>query len=221
MIKLVVFDMAGTTVDEQNVVYKTLHKAIDEAGFDISFKEVLRDGAGKEKKRAIIDILEDFTSENLVIDSIFDRFLVLLDEAYKNLDVIPQDGAEAIFNYLKSKDIKVVLNTGYDQATAELLIQKLKWQLGVHYDLLVTASQVSKSRPHPDMIQLAQQTLGIEDPQSVIKVGDSIIDIEEGKNAGCKYNIGITTGAHTEEQLQSAKPDYIIHHLSELQAIIA
>jgi len=54
----------------------------------------------------------------------------------------------------------------------------------------------------------------------VAKVGDSIIDVEEGKNAGCALSIGITTGAHTMAQLQTAKPDYIIHHLMELLPLL-
>ena len=36
MIKLVVFDMAGTTVDEDNVVYKTVRTAINFAGYDFT-----------------------------------------------------------------------------------------------------------------------------------------------------------------------------------------
>ena len=50
MIKLVVFDMAGTTVDEQNVVYKTLQKAINHGGIPVTLEDVLETGAGKEKK---------------------------------------------------------------------------------------------------------------------------------------------------------------------------
>jgi phosphoglycolate phosphatase-like HAD superfamily hydrolase len=53
-----------------------------------------------------------------------------------------------------------------------------------------------------------------------VKVGDSIIDIEEGKNAGCALSIGITTGAHSYEQLASANPNHIINHLSELLPVI-
>jgi phosphoglycolate phosphatase-like HAD superfamily hydrolase len=70
------------------------------------------------------------------------------------------------------------------------------------------------------MIDLAMDIYGVIDPKKVIKVGDSIIDIEEGQNAGCGLNIGITTGAHTFLQLQSANPDYIISDLMELVAII-
>jgi phosphoglycolate phosphatase-like HAD superfamily hydrolase len=63
---------------------------------------------------------------------------------------------------------------------------------------------------------MAMTRFGIEKAADVAKVGDSIIDIEEGKNAGCSLTIGITTGAHTFEQLQQAKPDHIINNLLEL-----
>ena len=44
--------------------------------------------------------------------------------------------------------------------------------------------------------------------------------MDEGQNAGCGLNVGITTGAHTFLQLQSANPDYIINNLLELVPII-
>jgi phosphoglycolate phosphatase-like HAD superfamily hydrolase len=70
------------------------------------------------------------------------------------------------------------------------------------------------------MIDLAMDIYGIHDAGEVIKVGDSVIDIEEGQNAGCILNIGITTGAHTFLQLQTANPDFIISDLLELVPII-
>lgn len=70
------------------------------------------------------------------------------------------------------------------------------------------------------MILLAMQRFDIADARQVIKVGNSIIDIEEGRNAGCALNIGITTGAHTAGQLLSANPDYIIDDLLELLPLL-
>ena len=58
MIKMVVLDMAGTSVDEDNVVYKTLQQVINEAGHNFTLDEVLAEGAGKEKLQAIKDILK-------------------------------------------------------------------------------------------------------------------------------------------------------------------
>jgi len=48
MIRMVVLDMAGTTVNENNLVYKTLQKAINEAGFDFTLEQVL---AGRSWKQ--------------------------------------------------------------------------------------------------------------------------------------------------------------------------
>jgi phosphonatase-like hydrolase len=121
---------------------------------------------------------------------------------------------------LRNKGILVILNTGYDRKTAQSLLDKLDWKQGVEFDGLVTADDVANGRPMPDMIWLAMRQFNLEDPLELIKVGDSIIDIREGQNAGCRLNIGITTGAHTAHQLQSAKPDYIIHRLSELMPIV-
>ncbi len=86
-IKMVVFDMAGTTVNENNVVYKTLHKAITDAGFSVSLDEVLEQGAGKEKLQAVKSILSHFAQKNddKLANVIHDKFLVLLKEAYKQI----------------------------------------------------------------------------------------------------------------------------------------
>ncbi len=87
-------------------------------------------------------------------------------------------------------------------------------------DALITASEVMAARPAPDMISLAMDQFGIDDGGEVAKVGDSMIDIEEGKNAPCALTIGITTGAHTREQLESVHPDYVIDHLLELKELL-
>ena len=71
------------------------------------------------------------------------------------------------------------------------------------------------------MITHAMNLFSIDNPKLVIKVGDSKIDIEEGRNAKCLYSIGVTTGAHTANQLAEAKPDFIINSLIELFPIIS
>lgn len=221
MIKLAVFDMAGTTVNEDNLVYKAVREAINEKGYDFTLEEVLAEGAGKEKLQAIKSVLalKGIGDEDLA-QAIFQRFIVLLDIAYDTQPITEQTNATRVFHALHNRGVKVVMNTGYNRATAESLVTKIGWQLGVDYDGLVTASDVPQNRPHPDMILLAMQQQGIADAQEVLKVGDSIIDIQEGRNAGCRFSIGITTGAHTYEQLQSAKPDLILDNLVELLAVV-
>ncbi len=218
MIQMVVFDMAGTTVNENNVVYKTLQQSINQEGFAFTLEQVLAEGAGKEKMQAIKSVLKVFGNieDDVLADTIYSRFIGLLETAYDNMDILPQAYATEVFAELKKRGILVVLNTGYNSTTAESLIAKLGWVKGVDFDGLITASDVKNNRPEPDMILLAMEEFKIIDPTQVIKVGDSTIDIQEGRNAGCGFNIGITTGAHTRAQLETANPSFIIDNLREL-----
>lgn len=221
-IKLVVFDMAGTVVNEDNAVYKTLHRAITEAGVAVTLQQVLAQGAGKEKSIALRDIVDHYapSTDRAQLPAMYQRFLDLLEKVYETEPVFPMDGSEELFRELRKRKIYTVINTGYQQHTANQLLHKLHWTPGVTFDFIVTASDVNSTRPFPDMIHVAMKKCGIEDSQHVMKVGDSIIDIEEGKNAGCGMTVGITTGAHTRTQLAEAKPTIIIDHLSELRTLL-
>ncbi len=219
---MVVFDMAGTTINENNIVYKLLHQVLIDDGYDCSLDLVLAIGAGKEKKAALKDILIElgvFAPDNIA-ERLHQIFNDKLANIYTTAPIVSMDGAEELFAQLKLMEIKVVLNTGYDSKTAHFLLQKLHWEIGNHIDGLITASDVLHGRPSPDMIFLAMQQLHITDANLVVKIGDSIVDIEEGKNANCGLTIGITTGAQDEQMLQMANPDYIIHHLQDILLLI-
>jgi len=222
MIKLFVFDMAGTSVDEDNLVYKTIRKAIAEAGHEVSLETVLEFAAGKEKLQAITDVLTHLHGEadGSHAYEIFQDFRAKLKVAYDVEPVKPIKDVEEVFEGLRAKGIKVALNTGYDRATAEKLMRKLGWRMPETVDYLVTASDVEAGRPMPDMIWKAMALAGITEPESVAKIGDSAIDIEEGHNAGCGLVLGITTGAQTAEQLAKAKPHQILDAAMDILSLI-
>lgn len=215
-IKLAVFDMAGTTVDEDNVVYKTLQKSIVNAGYEMSLDHVLLHGAGKEKHQAIKDSLAAKGHTGVDSLAIFNSFKKNLDAAYQALEVKTFAGMEDLFASLRQKGIKIALNTGYSSRIATLLLGKLGWQQGLDYDTLVTADDVKNGRPEPDMILLAMERTGVVDNAATLKAGDSAIDIEEGKKAGCGITVGVTTGAQTRDQLGQAQPTYVVDSLTEM-----
>ena len=222
MIRMVVFDMAGTTIDENNVVYKCVQKALNEYQIPATLKQVLEFGAGKEKLQAIKDVYAEVmqeTADETTAKTIYDKFSVLLEDAYEMIDMKLFEGLRSTLFFLYKRDVKVVFNTGYTKDVATKILKKVDCIVGRDIDLLVTADMVENSRPAPDMITYALQHFNIK-PWECIKVGDSAIDILEGKNAKVKYTIGITTGAQTYDQLKTEHPDYIIHNLRELIPII-
>jgi phosphonatase-like hydrolase len=222
MIKLVVFDMAGTTVDEDNVVYKTVRAAINAAGYEFTQEQVQSVGAGKEKSQAIRDVLalDGQVHEEDEVAAIFRDFKLRLANAYESLKVTEQQGTSDVFAALRDRGIRGVLNTGYDRATAEGLVAKIGWHIGDDIDGLVTASDVENGRPAPDMILRAMADHDVESSEDVAKIGDSAIDIEKGKNASCGMTFGVTTGAQTESQLRAAAPTHVVNSLEQMLNLI-
>lgn len=230
-IKLCVFDMAGTTVNEDNLVYKTVRDAINQAlsDEDKSAQEVELDiclafGAGKEKRQAINDILNELGIADDEVESLTDTaftiFKTRLAKAYTAETLAPFEGMLELFDQLKATGRKVVLNTGYDATTANKILAILGWSVGREIDALMTADDVMNGRPAPDMIMLAMDKFSIKDTQQVLKAGDSGIDIEEGKKANCGLCIGVLTGAQTRAQLEKSSPDIVLDKLTDLAQLI-
>lgn len=222
MIQLVIFDMAGTAIDEDNLVYKAIQAALIDAGIELDLETVLEYGAGKEKQIAIADIIEHKTGhrpDHKKINTIYKDFSSRLDAAYDEFPIRVFPSVLKVLEQLHKKGIKVAFNTGYNQRVAQKILDKVGIIEGKDIDLLMTADLVDRSRPAPDMIHAICDKFQIA-PQLAIKVGDSKIDIEEGQAAKVKYAIGITTGAQQREMLATANPDFIIDDMLELLTIL-
>jgi len=228
-IQLVVFDMAGTTVRDRGNVADSFITAFQEFGFDMPREEVTK-VMGFRKMDAIRLLLDKFypgsTDSPLVtkelIATIHERFIDNMISFYENDEQLePLPHAEEIFSSLKEKGIKIALNTGFTRAVADALLHRLHWDNGFNrIDKVICSDEVAYGRPSPDMIKTLMAALGISSSAQVLKVGDTEVDIEEGRNAGCGIVVGITTGAYTREQLKEAHPDHIIDGLQELIPII-
>ncbi|MCS3530281.1 HAD-IA family hydrolase [Chryseobacterium sp. JUb7] len=219
-IELLVLDMAGTTIDEDNVVYKTVMNSVNDYGYHVTLEKVLSVCAGMEKLEAITSLLKEIGGNEEDASAIFENFSDQLKLSYQNLDVKPIDGVENFLLSMRSKNKKVVLNTGYTGEIAQQLLDRLNWKENVHFDAMITADDVSESRPSPAMIHLAMEKFNITRPESVLKAGDSVIDIEEGKNAGCGLTIAVLSGAQTRTELEKSNPDYILNTISEAEDIL-
>ena len=68
-------------------------------------------------------------------------------------------------------------------------------QMGYEADCVITPDLTGASRPTPFMLFECMRHLNIYPPSSVVKVGDTVVDILEGKNAGA-WSIGILEGSN-------------------------
>lgn len=222
--ELVVFDMAGTTVLDRGNVGEAFINAFKQEGIDVDAEEVKK-VMGWRKKDAIRILLEKYNPALLqeeVIDKIHDRFISGMVNFYKtDKDISALAGAEHTFELLKQKGIKIALNTGFTKSITDSILERLHWKAGQQIDYVISSDEVPEGRPAPYMIEKIMQALSVNDAGSVVKLGDTEVDVLEGRNAGCGLVIGVTTGAYTRQQLEQYRPDHIIDSLSELSSLIS
>jgi len=212
--------MAGTTVMEGGIVYKTLRLAMNEDGMTVSEEEMHPwHGAKKEA------VIEHFARQAGTSDAdmeervtrVGDWFVNAIDEAYfdeaSTIDHI-DIGLMGYFRELKDAGIKIGLDTGYPQNIQEGLVKRLGFDKVV--DGWISSYDVPEGRPYPYMIYRLMERLNIQDVKRVCKVGDSVRDIEEGRNAGCGLVVGVLSGADSYESLMAAGADIVCEKATDL-----
>jgi phosphonatase-like hydrolase len=224
-IKLIVFDIAGTTVKDNGEIADAFANALKEFGYNVPTTKI-NPLMGYKKPQAIRMMVEEYESEKQMItdeyiSAIHDRFLQLMIEHYKTTkEIVPLPNVLEVFSFVKNKGVKIGLDTGFSSDITEVIIDRLGWLKDGVVDYAVSSNEVPAGRPQPYMIQKMMQESGIANTQQVVKIGDTEVDVQEGKNAGCLYSIAVTTGAFTREELLPYEPSFIIDNMQELVPII-
>lgn len=209
---LVIFDMAGTTVEDRGQVPAAFAETLAANGITLSPDEITR-VRGASKREAIRRLLPDGT--NTDVDRVFAEFRKNLARTYAARGVDAIAGAAEVFSELRRRTVKVALTTGFDRDTALLLLSAVGWTRAT-VDVVVCGDDVAAGRPAPDMIVLAMRLAGVTDPSRVANVGDTALDLESAARAGVKWNIGVLSGAHAKEALERAPHTHLLDSVADL-----
>jgi phosphonatase-like hydrolase len=216
---LVVFDMAGTTIQVTDQVPAAFQQAFQQVGVTLSDEEI-RSVRGRSKREAIAYLLNRHLS---LVDrqrhatAVYSDFQRILMERFEGQGIEPVDGAEETFEWLRTRDVKVVLSTGFDRAVAALLLRNVGWDKSL--DAVVCNEDVLRGRPAPYMVFRAMEWTGCECVHRVAAVGDTVSDLQAADNAGVRWCIGVLSGAHSKIQLESCPHSEIICSVKELPSI--
>lgn len=208
-ISLVMFDLSGTTVQDDMGVRDCLYRAAVEFGLDTTPDEILLHmGTNKihlyqfliaREKGQEIDFkdFEKLKDPETYDDAkrIFDRYQEIMIEHYrKNVGEIP--GASDTFRWCHDNGIKVATDTGFHHVVVEAIMEGLGWLRDGLVDLAVDVESVPGQigRPAPFMLFHAMMQLNVQSVHEVIKVGDTPADMLEGRNAGCRGVVGVLSG---------------------------
>jgi phosphonoacetaldehyde hydrolase len=200
-IRLVVFDWAGTTVDFGSCApVAPFVQAFAGCGVEISPAEA-RGPMGVHKKdhvRALFaqpeisarwHAAQNREWSEADVDRVYEAFIPLQMEVIA-AHADPIAGVPAAVEELRRRGVKVGGTTGYFRAAAERLTAAAR-QLGYSPDVSLCPEDVPAGRPAPWMIFRLMEKTGTCPPAAVVKIGDTVADIVEGRNAGV-WTVGVT-----------------------------
>ena len=225
-IKLVLFDVAGTTIKDDGIVVKAFTRGLASSGIEVSESELAQmvEYVNATMGQRKIDVFrhlmgQDFNKAN----NLHNHFINAHDKLVREGKIIPIQGIEKTFKDLKAQGIRVGLTTGFPREILGQIITGLNW--GKYLDVSVAASEVELGRPAPDMIIKAcsrvQREFGIQiSPENVAVVGDTVSDMGSGVAAKAKLIVGVTSGASSESELFAAGATHVLPDATGILSLI-
>jgi phosphonoacetaldehyde hydrolase len=251
-IQAVILDWAGTVIDYG--CFAPMHafmQTFEDAGVPITAREA-REPMGMLKW----DHIQAITQTDRVrhawqaaygaepgkadIDRLYAGFEGTLMASLKEY-TNPIPGALDTVRKLREAGIRIGSTTGYTRAMMDVIVPEALAK-GYSPDCLVTPDETGAGRPSPNMIFRNLMTLGIFPPRTVVKVGDTVSDMQEGRNAGV-WTVGVILGSselgltqseveempaseleermnETRHVFEAAGADYVIASISQLPDVI-
>lgn len=205
----ILFDWDGTLARTLDVWFEAEKEILLQYGITISDEQLINSFGDWEfgKKLGVKDN-----------DKFIQELLVLVDEKLKK--VLLYSGAEELLLKLKQSGKKLALVTTAKKQNVEP--QLIRFNFKEIFDVVLTAEDVEKHKPDPEIVNKAIKLLNAK-PDETLIIGDGSKDTQAGKSAG------ITTVSfypkenkrfYSEDDIKSYNADFIINNLLEILTIV-
>ena len=185
-------------------------------GFELS-PERLRSVRGASKREVIQSLVAEKYKDRIQerTNEFFKSFRESLAESYKTNGVHEVPGTSRTFDWLRSREIRIALNTGFDRFLTDLILENVGWKLP-SFQAIVCGDDVAHGRPAPDLIFKAMELSQTKDPAEVANVGDTTLDLQSAANARVGWNIGVLSGAHKKESMLQFPHTHLIESVASI-----
>ncbi|MFF4542800.1 phosphonatase-like hydrolase [Streptomyces sp. NPDC001435] len=216
-IRLVVLDMAGTTVADGGLVEEAFAAAARHLGADPdSMVDYVRATMGESK----ISVFRHLFGEETRAQEANKAFEAAYAELVDAGRVAALPGARETIEELRSQGRTVVLTTGFARTTQDAILAALGWQDLVPLTLC-PADAGGRGRPYPDMVLAAfLRTAAADDVRQIAVVGDTSYDMLSGVRAGAGVVAGVLTGAHGADALRTAGATHVLDSVGGLPGVL-
>ncbi|QDT07861.1 Phosphonoacetaldehyde hydrolase [Rubripirellula lacrimiformis] len=200
-LRALVLDWAGTTIDHGSRAPAAVFQSVFASrGVDITIVEA-REPMGRAKRDHILAIAtmtrvaQAWQAEHGRpisdddVDAIYDEFLPIQKSILgDHCEMI--DGVVDAIDQCRSRGLKIGSSTGYTQELMQIVAPAARQQ-GYDPDVILCADDAPRGRPAPFLLFEAAKRLDVFPMHRIVKVDDTQVGIEAGRNAGC-WTVGIT-----------------------------
>ena len=204
----VIFDMDGVLVDTFEAHYESWNVVAQEEGTAMT-RQQFAETFGRTSREIIAILWPEKADDPAAIRDFDDR----KEEAFREIitrEFPAMPGVEDLLSSLATEKIPMAVGSSGPPPNIELVVEKL----GARdiFGALVTAKDVTRGKPDPQVFLLAAERLGVS-PEKCIVVEDAQAGVEAARTAGM-HCVGIASTGRTREEL--AEADLVIDSLSEL-----
>lgn len=214
MLTAVLFDFDGTLVDTTELIYQSLRHASNEVLGHEPPRETLMAYVGQPLPDQMAALVEEEYDGEVDADSAVEELLKsyrLYNDEHHEALIRKFPNVEKSLARLKEAGVKIAVVTSKRQHSVDMAIDSFP-ELGRVTDHFVTMEDTEEHKPKPAPLLKGLELLGDIPLAEAAYVGDSPHDIEAACAAGLT-SVGVSWGAFTVEDLQSAKPDHLVKNL--------
>ena len=216
-IRGVIFDMDGTIIDSLSLYHQCLNQELEMTGLqpvseDLLFRNLGMGISLRDILRKIISDNRDDAVIKTIADGILERFMKV------DMEVPLLPGVNEIFSFLKTEGVKIGIATGRPSGAAYEWKRFNHIGLSVFINTIVTAAEVAKRKPAPDLIAQCARKMNVETINCLV-VGDSTSDVIAAKAADA-ISVAVCTGVDDAVKLKEAGPEAVIERLDNMVGLL-
>ena len=172
-----IFDFDGVLINSMEAHFASYREALAEAHVPLD-KAKFYSNAGMTGKEQIA-FFADRAGVKVDIEKLYARKGQLWDKYTHCITKIPCN--LELLKFMRAAGYRVAIATGSTPGSIIPIMKKYQ----IEVDVVVTAKDVKRGKPHPDLFLCAAEKLGVA-PEMCIVVEDSDVGIEAAKAAGMK-----------------------------------
>ena len=213
MIQTVIFDMDGVIIDSESVYFKIDKQMFDELNIAVSFEEQCS-YVGTSSQNMWDSIIRKHSLTDQPDMLMRKEYNLYMEHLANANDLQPIEGVRELINNLHEHNFKLVLASSSRMEAIDIVLNKFK--LSEFFTIKVSGSELTHSKPHPEIFQRAAELIKSE-PKECIVIEDSKNGVTAAKAAGMKC-IGFLNPSSGDQNLANA--DMVIRSFKELNADI-